>query len=37
MGLGLSLSIRQRRTAKTKPETAPTKGRAGAARPQAVA
>jgi cytochrome c-type biogenesis protein CcmF len=37
MGLGLGLSVRQRRTAKAKPETAPTKGRAGAARPQAVA
>ena len=37
MGLGLSLSIRQRRTAKTKPEAKAAQGRAGAARPQAVA
>jgi cytochrome c-type biogenesis protein CcmF len=37
MGLGLGLSVRQRRTAKAKPEAAPRQGRAGAARPQAVA
>ena len=37
MGLGLGLSVRQRRTAKATPETVPNKGRAGAARPQAVA
>jgi cytochrome c-type biogenesis protein CcmF len=37
MGLGLTLSIRQRRTAKATPEKQPAQGRAGAARPQAVA
>jgi cytochrome c-type biogenesis protein CcmF len=37
MGLGLTLSIRQRRTAKAKPEAKATQGRAGATRPQAVA
>jgi cytochrome c-type biogenesis protein CcmF len=37
MGLGLGLSVRQRRTAKAKPEAKATQGRAGAARPQAVA
>ena len=37
MGLGLCLSIRQRRTAKAAKVTAPATGRAGAARPQAVA
>jgi cytochrome c-type biogenesis protein CcmF len=37
MGLGLGLSVRQRRTAKATPEKRPAQGRAGAARPQAVA
>jgi cytochrome c-type biogenesis protein CcmF len=37
MGLGLGLSVRQRRTAKATPAAKATQGRAGAARPQAVA
>ncbi|MGI4863995.1 MAG: cytochrome c biogenesis protein CcsA [Janthinobacterium lividum] len=37
MGLGLGISVRQRRTAKAKPEAVPNTGRAGAVRPQAVA
>jgi cytochrome c-type biogenesis protein CcmF len=37
MGLGLCISIRQRRTAKAAPVAKPATGRAGAARPQAVA
>jgi cytochrome c-type biogenesis protein CcmF len=37
MGLGLAMSVRQRRTAKTKSAPVTRTGRAGAARPQAVA